>query len=160
MNNQFIKSQIKVATYAKKEDTQGSFYKVCGDSPLPKRLSIKFGSVITSSKKKGRMVSGDMVVGEIRGEFTKTEESSLKKNKPYKINSKIFRKLEFPQLGGYGTLAISNPEGRTSIEEGVVIFADMGENILKIFFMAGECYPSRIDEVCAYVSEEMKKGEV
>ena len=160
MNVEFIKSQIKVATYAKKADTEGSYYRVNGDIILPNRLSISLGKVITSSTKKGRMVAGDLVVGEIRGEFTKTETSPLKKNKPYKINSKIFKKIEFPQLAGYGTLAISNPEGRTNMEEGVVVFADMGSNLIKIFFMAGERYPSRIDEVCAYVSETIEKGEV
>lgn len=160
MTADFIKTQIKFATYAKKANTEGSYYRVSGDPILPNRLSITIGKIITSSTRKGRMVAGDIVVGEIRGEYKKTEVSPLKKNKPYKINSKIFKKIEFPQLAGYGTLAISNPEGRTSMEEGVVVFSDMGSNLIKIFFMAGECYPSRIDEVCAYVSETIEKGEV
>ena len=160
MNKEFIKSQIKVATYAKKADTEGSYYRVNGDTILPNRISVTMGKVITTSARKGRMVNGDLVVGEIRGEFKKTEESPLKKNKPYKINSKIFKKVEFPQLTGYGTLAISNPDGRTSMEEGVVIFSDIGNNLFQIFFMTGECYPSRIEEVCACVTEVIEKGEV
>lgn len=160
MNKALIKRQMKVATYAKKADTKTSFYLVNGDFPLPSRLSITFDNVITNSTHKGRMVAGDSVVGEIRGEFKKAEVSPLKQNPPFKVNSKIFRKAEFPQLAGYGTMAISNKEGKTSQEEGVVVFADMGDYILKLFFFACKCNPDNILDFCELVSEELKKGEV
>lgn len=82
MNKALIKRQMKVATYAKKADTKTSFYLVNGGFPLPSRLSITFDNVITNSTHKGRMVAGDSVVGEIRGEFKKAEESPLKQNPP------------------------------------------------------------------------------
>lgn len=160
MDKAFILQQMNVATYAKKADTKTSFYLVTAKKfPLPVRLSISFDNVITNSTHKGRMVSGDSVVGEIRGEFKKCEDSPLKQHYPFKVNSKIFRKAEFPQLTGYGTLAISNDNGATSQEEGVIVFADMGENIVKLFFFACKCNPTNILSFCELVSEELKKGK-
>lgn len=157
MNKEFMKSLMKVAIFEKKADTKTSYYIKAGETPLPSRLSIDLSNVFTTSANKGRMVSGDMVIGEIRGEFRKSEVSALKQNPPFKVSSKIFRKTDFPQLLGYGTLAISNEEGRTCKEEGVVIFVDMGVNLLKIFFIAGKCIPDLILNFCELVSEELKK---
>lgn len=162
MDKLFIKARMAVAVYAKKSGTATSYYLNSGSIPLPSRLSISFGSVITSATRKGRMIS-QPVVGEIRGEFTRKEASPLKQHHPYKINSKIFRMDDYPLLAGYGTVAVSDADGHTKQEEGIVVFAHCGDggdgNLLKLFFMAGQCLPETIQAFCEAVTDELKKGE-
>lgn len=157
MNTNFIKSLIKVAIYARKADTKNSYYRQSGDDVLPSRIDLSLGNTFTQAAHKGRMLMGN-VVGEIRGQFKKTEESPLKQFKPYKISSKIFRQLEFPQLIGWSDIAVSDPEGKAKKIEGIAVFADMGNDSLQIFFMAGNPLPDLISSVCEYVSSEIEKG--
>lgn len=161
MTTDFIRTQIKVAMYSKKLDTKHSYYREDGETPLPNRLDVALGNVITTSANKGRMISGEPVVGEVKGSFKIAEKSTLKKYAPFKIHSKIFRNSNFPHLAGVATIAISGEDGKISKEkeEGILVFVEK-QNKIQTYFMAGECYPSRIDEVCAYVSETLEKGEV
>lgn len=158
MNKDFIRLQIKSAIYKRKADTKASFYYQSGDTILPSRLDITLGQVFTKARHKGRMTTEE-VVGEIRGQFTKKEESPLKQFKPFKISSKIFRKDEFPQLTGWGGLAVSDEEGKTTNEEGVAVFNHMEEDQLEIFFVAGKPLPDMILAVCEIVAETIRKRE-
>lgn len=158
MNNDFIRLQIKSSVYQLKEGTKASYYFQSGDTILPSRLDISLGSTMTNASNKGRLLSEE-VVGEIRGTFKKIEESPLKQFKPFKINSRIFRKVEFPHLTGWSGIAISNEEGKTTNEEGVAVFDRFGDNMLEIFFVAGKPLPNLILAVCEVVSEILKQRE-
>lgn len=160
MTSQFIRNQIQKAYYQKKSGTATSYYRQSGATILPDRLSIDFTHMITSATYKGRMLL-EKVIGEIRAAFKKSESSPLKQNKPYKVTSKIFQKPEFPQLSGYGTIAISDANGHITkeSEEGVVVFNRIDEYTLQIYYMPGKCTPDFILSVCEYVAADIKNGE-
>ena len=158
MNKNFIKAQMKAAIYMKKADTKNSFYWESGDCILPSRLDISLGNTFTKAEHKGRMTS-ESVVGEIRGQFKKAEESPLKQFKPYKVSSKIFRQADFPKLTGWCGLAVSDEEGKARNEEGVAVFHELEEGKLQIFFVAGKTLPDFILCVCEIVSDIITKGE-
>ena len=50
------------------------------------------------------------------GCFTKNEESPLKQNAPYKIRTQIWSINEYPLFIGYGSIGISNNEGKITKE--------------------------------------------
>lgn len=158
MNKDFLRLQIKSSIYQLKEGTKSSYYFQSGESILPSRLDIALGSTMTNASPKGRILS-EKVVGEIRGTFKKIEESPLKQFKPFKINSRIFRKVEFPHLTGWSSIAISDQKGKTRNEEGVAVFLRTGVDILEIFFVAGKPLPDLILAVCEIVSETIKERE-
>lgn len=156
MNKDFLRLQLKSAIYKRKADTKASFYYQTGDTILPSRLDITLGQVFTKARHKGRMTTEE-VVGEIRGQFKKEEQSPLKQFKPFKISSKIFRKEEFPQLTGWGGLAVSDVEGSATNEEGVAVFNQIEEGVLEVFFVAGKPLPSLILAVCEIVAKTIQK---
>lgn len=159
MNKDFMRQLMEAAIYSRKADTKTSYYHQGGSKILPSRLDISLGNMFTKPRNKGRMVT-EMVVGEIRGRFKTAEQSPLKQHSPYKVSSKIFRQDEFPQLIGWAGVAVSDKDGRTSKEEGVAVLADLGNDMVGIFFFAGiESMPDEILAVCGLVVDEMEKGK-
>lgn len=154
-----ISQHVKSAIYRRKAGTKTSFYYQTGSTILPGRLDIMLGQVFTKARRKGRMITEE-VVGEIRGTFKKSEESPLKQFKPFRISAKIFRNEEYPQLTGWCGLAVSDKTGRTTNEEGVAVFNHMEEDRLEIFFVAGKPLPNMIRAVCARVAETIRKRPV
>lgn len=150
----FLQSIIKTAIYQKKADTKNSYYRISGDTILPGRLDISLENTFTKAENKGRMLT-ENVVGEIRGQFKKTEKSALKQNTPFKVSSKIFRMADFPQLAGYGDLAISDEEGKCTKVQGLAVFVKAEEDSLIIFFATGKPSPKFILEMCGEVAERL-----
>lgn len=150
MNRQFIEATMQVATYQHKQGTETSFYRQEGSTILPNRISYSIGAEITEAQHKGRMLNKEeRVIGEIKGIFTKVEVSPLKQNKPFAIHSKIFKTIDYPQLTGYAILAISNEEGRSKQEEGMLVIHQISSEVLKLFYMQGvTCNPSDKLLVC------------
>lgn len=158
MNKELLKAFLKVAIYTHKADTKNSYYRQSGDDILPNRIDLSLGSTFTKAERKGRMTS-ERVVGEIRGQFKTTEASPLKKFKPFKISSKIFRQDEFPQLIGACDLAVSDEEGKAKIIEGVAAFYQVAKDTIQIFFVAGQATPNFFLAVCGLAADRITKEE-
>lgn len=157
MVDAFIESTIHEATYKLKDGTSTSYYRQEGSTILPNRLSISIGAELTHAERKGRMLV-ENVIGEVKGSFTKVEQSPLKQHPPFSIHSKIFRPEHFPLVTGYAIIGISNKEGKISreSEEGIAAFHDAGEGVLHIFFCAGITNPSEKDKVLDFVNRKTK----
>lgn len=157
MNREFINKTIQTSVYTLKEGTETSYYWQSGSKVLPNRLSISFDAELSKAQHKGRMLSR-IVLGEVKGTFTKVEVSPLKQNKPFCIHSKIFQSEDYPSLAGYSVIAVSNSEnGKCTNEEGLLIFDKIAENTLQLYYMAGvTCNPSDLLAVLDYVLSQHK----
>ena len=157
MVDAFIESTIHEAAYKLKEGTFTSYYRQEGSTILPNRLSISIGAELTHAERKGRMLV-ENVIGEVKGSFTKVEQSPLKQHPPFSIHSKIFRPEHFPMVTGYAIIGISNEDGKISreSEEGLAAFLKDGEGLFRIFFCAGLTNPSEKDKVLDYVNRKTK----
>lgn len=155
MTGLLIEISMNVALYKLKEGTSTSYYWQEGSKILPNRLSISFGTELTHAERKGRMLLED-VIGEVKGNFTRVEQSPLKQHPPFSIHSKIFRPLHFPSVFGYAVMGISNEEGCISrnSEEGLAVFCKVGEGELKVFFWPGITNPSEKDDVLEFVTKK------
>lgn len=155
MTGLLIEISMNVALYKLKEGTSTSYYWQEGSKILPNRLSISFGTELTHAERKGRMLI-ENVCGEVKGCFTRAEESPLKRHPPFRIHSKIFRPIHFPSILGYAVIGISNEEGRISrdTEEGLAVFCKAGKDVLKVFFWAGITSPSEKDDVLEFVTKK------
>lgn len=153
MEKKFIESTIQVATYKLKEGTSTSYYWQKGSTILPNRISFTLGKEITEAKHKGRMLNKEeKVIGEVDATFKKDETSPLKQYKPYNIHSKVFQSIDFPQLTGYATLAVTNEEGKCKNEEGLLVIVQESESVLTFFYVAGvTCNPGDKMLVCEVV---------
>lgn len=156
----FIENTMNVALYKLKDGTSTSYYWQEGSKILPNRLSISFGAELTHAERKGRMLI-ESVIGEVKGNFTKDEQSPLKQHHPFGIHTKIFRPLHFPAVLGYGIIGISDENGRITreSEEGIVVFCKAGEGMLEVFFWAGITNPSEKDSVLEFVVMLTKKRD-
>lgn len=161
MNGLLIEISMNVALYKLKEGTATSYYWQEGSRILPNRLSISFDSELTHAERKGRMLF-ENVIGEVKGSFTRIEQSPLKQHPPFRIHSKIFRPIHFPSVLGYAVVGISNKEGRITrnSEEGLVVFRKAGEDMLKVFFWVGITNPAEKDSVLEYVTKKEGRPEM
>ncbi len=110
IDKHLIKALGQVAIYEKKPGTQGSYYWKQGCKILPNRLSITKDQV-TKVEKTGRN-SIHPVAGQLLGTFTRKETSPLKLNAPYHCRTQIWQHPEFPNFIGYGSIGISNEQGK------------------------------------------------
>jgi hypothetical protein len=122
-------------------------------------LDISLNAIFSATQHKGRMLT-EKPVGEVRGQFKVLEESPLKQHTPFKISSKIFRQVEFPQLIGWAGIAISGEGNRIAKREvGVAVFVDLGDDDVKVYFFTGiTSLPNNVKAVCGYVSEAIENG--
>jgi hypothetical protein len=159
MTKDFLEACLKVAIYTRKADTKTSYYRTSGDAILPSRLDISLNAIFSATQHKGRMLT-EKPVGEVRGQFKVLEESPLKQHTPFKISSKIFRQVEFPQLIGWAGIAISGEGNRIAKREvGVAVFVDLGDDDVKVYFFTGiTSLPNNVKAVCGYVSEAIENG--
>ena len=156
MEKQFIEKIKKVSIYQRKPDTAGSYYRVSGDSTLPKRLSISWGIQMAQTARKGRNLQP--IVGQMLGTFTKSESSPLKIYEPYSMRTNIYQVDDFPMLVGYGTLGISNSLGkidRQSDNGDLVIFycPENDKDEIMIFFFAVALMD--LPEIMEYISTQI-----
>ena len=105
MNKQFIQSCLQKATYARKSNTKTSYIWDSGFTFLPKTLSIFRGGNNVKCAKKGRNLQN--VEAQLKGTFSKKEESHLKQFAPYRVNTQIWEIENYPMFIGYGSIGIT-----------------------------------------------------
>lgn len=153
----FFESTMLESVYKIKEGTSTSYYWQSGSRILPNRLSISFGAELSWARREGRMLI-ENVVGEVKGRFTKAEQSPLKQNPPFGIHSKIFRPDHFPLVDGYAIIGITDKQGKITrnSEEGFVAFKKVEAGTFRIFFCAGITNPSEKEEALSFVNQKIK----
>lgn len=159
MNIDYIEANLHIISYKIKEGTKTSYYQVEGAGILPSRLSIS-KEEITSVKRKGRN-NIDPIAGQMVGSFKKDEASTFKVYKPYAARTQIWKMIEYPMFMGYGTLGISNKEGKTSDTGDLLIFytPDNWENI-KILFFKGMASLNNRDEAFEYADKLLENNKL
>lgn len=153
MTNQLIRSILQEATYKLKAGTITSYYWQSGMQILPNRLSISQGAGISKAAKKGRNLLHP-TAGQMKGQFTRKEESPLKQNKPFKLSTQVWAIDEYPLLIGYGSIAISDTEGAINKESDLgdlVVFQTVDNwQTIRIYYAAGMI--TNLEEVMEYLS--------
>ncbi len=140
MNEELMKASLSEATYEKKAGTTTSYYWKSGSRILPNRVSIS-NVEMTKVARKGRNLQ-DPLVGQFIGKFTIKEESPLKLHKPYNVRTQIWQHEYYPQFIGYGTIGISDAEGRVTDKSDtgdLLVFysKDADWQTIRIFIFAG-----------------------
>jgi hypothetical protein len=155
MARQFIEAVKQDAVYNLKEGTQSSYYHTSGARILPKRLSISRESEMTKVAKAGRNLLHP-VIGQLIGRFTREETSPLKRYKPFFCRTQIWQVPEYPLFIGYGSIGISNNEGkinRASDTGDLVVLtaSDRDWRTLRIYYFPAMIH--QLDAVMQYLSE-------
>lgn len=157
MNEELMKASLSEATYEKKQGTATSYYWQSGSRILPNRASIK-NVEIAKVAKKGRNLQGPFA-GQFIGKFTIKEESPLKLHKPYNVRTQIWQNEDYPQFIGYGTIGISDAEGKitdNSDTGDLVIFysEEVNWQTIKVFYLRGMGKnPESMDVAFKFVSK-------
>ena len=110
IENRLLEAAMLEACYQRKPGTSSSYYYEFGSRILPNRLSISRDE-LTMVRKKGRNLLHP-VIGQLIGQFTQVEASPLKLHKPYVVRTQIWQIPEYPLFIGYGSIGISNQEGK------------------------------------------------
>lgn len=140
ISDDMIKASYQEAIYNKKQGTATSYYWKSGSKILPNRVSIR-NIEITKVAKKGRNLQ-DPFAGQFLATFTIKEQSPLKLHKPYNVRTQIWQHEYYPQFIGYGTLGISDAEGRVTDKSDtgdLLVFysKDADWQTIRIFIFAG-----------------------
>lgn len=156
MIGEFIGKAMKSATYELKKDTAMSYYRTAGCDILPRRLSISKNKEVTDVKRKGRNAIHP-IVGQLLGEFTKKEQSPLKQHYPFRFRTQIWKVPLYPSFIGYGTIGITNEEGKIA-DTGDLVVLDTTDNweTISIFYFVGMGNPNDMEQVMKHLQE--KKG--
>ncbi len=159
MNEIFIKNQMIHFVYKLKADTASSYYSQT-DSILPERLSISDFDMAKVQNKGRAKAEGKK--GQLLGKFKVSEVSPLKKFKPYTCRTEIFRCIDYPLLFGYGTIGISNEEGKVTKASDtgdlIVLFTPDNGTTFDIFFFPKMGSIEFKDDALSYAHELVKKG--
>jgi hypothetical protein len=110
IEQKLIEATMKESCYQRKPGTTSSYYFESGSRILPNRLSISRDE-LTMVRKKGRNLLHP-VIGQLIAQFTQVEGSPLKLNKPYGVRTQIWQIPQYPLFVGYGSIGISNEEGK------------------------------------------------
>lgn len=110
MTEQFIEAIKQCAIYKRKEGTATSYYWSSGSKVLPDRISIS-REEMRETEHKGRNLQ-HKIIGQVMGSFKKAEESPLKQYSPFQLRTNIWTMSSFPSFIGYGTIGISNCNGK------------------------------------------------
>lgn len=157
MNEEFIKANFQVATYTLKEGTKGSYYRTEGFPELPNRLSISKDNELTKVSRKGRNLLHP-IVGQMIGSFTQKEVSRYKEYKPYVCRTQIWKVEEYPLFIGYGTIGVTNQEGKVEDTGDLLIFYTHDNWInIKIFHFIGMGNPENLLEAMEYASNHLRE---
>ena len=158
IEEKYIQAAMQEAWYQRKAGTLSSYYHNAGCRILPNRLSISRDE-FTMVRKKGRKLIHP-VIGQLLGRFTKNEESPLKANSPFMVRTQIWHIPEYPLFIGYGSIGISNEEGkidRGSDTEDLIILeveAPDWERIRIFYFPA---MIKKLEEVMTHISNKFTK---
>lgn len=163
MNSEFIMNSMIVSTYRRKEGTTSSYYFQHGIKILPNRIGI-FKGELSKVKKKGRNLLHP-IVGQLKANFNKNEESALKQFSPFRIHTQIWQHEYFPQFIGYGTCGISGKDGKiteNSDTGDLLIFysSDMEWEEIDVFYFQGMGKnPDDLEETMKYASDIVDKNQ-
>lgn len=140
INEEMMKVSLSKIVYERKEGTATSYYYLSGDRFLPNRASIQDHD-ITKTAKKGRNNQHSRA-GQFIGKFTIKEESPLKLNPPYNVRTQIWQNEDYPQFIGYGTIGISDAEGkvtnRSDTGDLAIFYAEDADwQLVKVFYFKG-----------------------
>ena len=155
IEEKYIQAAMQEAWYQRKAGTLSSYYHNAGCRILPNRLSISRDE-FTMVRRKGRKLIHP-VIGQLLGRFTKNEESPLKANSPFMVRTQIWHIPEYPLFIGYGSIGISNEEGkidRESDTEDLIILeveAPDWERIRIFYFPA---MIKKLEEVMTHLSNK------
>lgn len=140
INEELIRSSYQEATYQRKEGTASSYYWQEGSRILPNRASITKGNEVTKVARKGRNIL-QPIAGQFLASFTLKEESPLKLNRPFTVRTQIWQDENYPLFIGYGTIGISDSEGRITEDSDtgdlVVFYSDDDWLTIRILFFEG-----------------------
>jgi len=157
IEEKFIEAAMQESWYQRKPGTSSSYYFQAGCRILPNRLSISRDE-LSIVRKKGRNLIHP-VIGQLIGQFTKGEESPLKANFPYVVRTQIWQIPEYPLFIGYGSIGISNEEGK--IERGsdagdliILESEDQDWERIQIFFFPAMI--KQLEEVITFLSNKFK----
>ena len=157
MIQDFISKSMKVAIYARKEDTATSYYWQSGSGILPNRLSISKNQM-SSVQRKGRNMLHP-VSGQLLGTFRVAEESPLKQHKPFKLRTQLWQVPLHPSFIGYGTIGITNEEGKiTDTGDLVMLFSHDEWETIYIYYFAGMGNPNDLPQVEKFLAEYVNKN--
>lgn len=137
MNTTLIEALCKKAIYQRKEGTSSSYYWQSGSRILPNRMSISKERELSHVSRNGRNLLHP-IIGQIKGTFTRQEDSPLKQHSPFSIHTQLWQVPEYP-LNPYGTIGISGENGKITREcdfgDLVVVHAlDYKWETLEIFY--------------------------
>ena len=144
MNNEMLGNIVACADYELKEGTTTSYLDSSDWGPLPRLLSIHRGQDLSRVARTGRGL--EPRVGQMKATFTKAENSPYKQNKPYKVQTAIWR-VEGSQTFYYGSLGISNKSGKITSDNGdMVVFRTADWRRVRVYVFAGLADPSRLPQ--------------
>ncbi len=151
ISTEFIAAALLQATYKLKEGTKSSYYWQSGTKILPNRLSMSKESEMTKVARKGRNLLHSLA-GQMVGAYTINEESPLKVCKPYTCRTQIWAVDEYPLFIGYGTIGVTNGEGRISDTGDLVVFESSDNwQTIQISFLRGLGKPDYLFECMEYL---------
>lgn len=120
---------------------------------LPKTLSIFRGGNNVKCAKKGRNLQN--VEAQLKGTFSKKEESHLKQFAPYRVNTQIWEIENYPMFIGYGSIGITGENGRITKESDtgdlIILYSkDYNWDKIEIFYFKGML--PYLEDVAEYIS--------
>ena len=144
MNIEMLGSIVSCTDYELKEGTKTSYLDSIGRGPLPRLLSIERGLDLSRVARTGRGL--EPRVGQMKAAFTKAENSLYKINKPYKVQTAIWR-VAGSQTLYYGSLGIANMSGKITSDTGdMVVFRTADWRRVRVYVFAGLADPSRFPQ--------------
>ncbi len=158
MIDTFLSQSMQVAYYTHKKGTRTSYYCTSGARLLPNRLSISKDNEITSVQRKGRNLLHP-VAGQLLGKFRVDEDSPLKQHKPFRLRTQLWQVPLHPSFIGYGTIGISDEEGKIIDTGDLVVLLSQDEwETISIFYFAGMGNPNDMPQVMQFLEGYMKNN--
>lgn len=134
MNNEMVEKIVTFADYERREGTKTSYVATSGGGRLPRLLSIDKQDLAPVARV-GRGL--EPRVAQMKAQFTKVENSPYKQNKPYKVQTSIWRVPDTRTLY-YGSLGISNARGKISGDNGdLVIYQTADWQRVRVYVFIG-----------------------
>lgn len=159
MIDSFISKAMQVAVYTHKEGTKTSYYCTNGAKILPNRLSISRNTEITSVQRKGRNLLHP-ISGQLLGKYRVDEESPLKQHKPFRLRTQLWQVPLHPSFIGYGTIGISDEEGKiTDTGDLVMLFSSDEWETISIYYFAGMGNPNDMEQVVKFLEGYIKDNQ-
>lgn len=158
IEEKYIQAAMQESWYERKSGTLSSYYHKAGSRILSNRLSISRDKLFNVRKKDRNLIHP--VIGQLLGQFTKNEESPLKANSPFMVRTQIWHIPEYPLFIGYGSIGISNEEGKidrgSDTEDLIILEAEAPDwERIRIFYFPAMI--KKLEEVMTHISNKFTK---